>query len=80
MLLSRVRERDVVGNTVLENMTVAEKRLGQLGHATIRGGNLVLVRLVRERESAVYKLSLTRRHERQRRGVRERFLKASGRW
>jgi hypothetical protein len=37
MLLSRVRERDVVGNTIPENMAEAERRLEQLSEATIRG-------------------------------------------
>ena len=36
MLLSRARERDIVGNTVTEIMTAAEKRLEQLSEATIR--------------------------------------------
>ncbi|KAL8326728.1 hypothetical protein RB597_003174 [Gaeumannomyces tritici] len=36
MLLSRARERDIVGNTVPEVMTAAEKRLEQLSEATIR--------------------------------------------
>jgi hypothetical protein len=36
MLLSRARERDVVGNTILENMAEAEQRLEQLSEATIR--------------------------------------------
>ena len=35
MLLSRVRERDFVGNIVPENMTAAEKRLEQLSDATV---------------------------------------------
>lgn len=35
MLLSRVRERDFVGNIVPENMTAAEKRLDQLSEATV---------------------------------------------
>lgn len=37
MLLSRVRERDVVGNTILENIAEVERRLEQLSEATIRG-------------------------------------------
>jgi hypothetical protein len=36
MLLSEVRERDIVGNTVPENMAAAEKRLKELSEATIR--------------------------------------------
>jgi hypothetical protein len=36
VLLSRARERDVVGNTVPETMMAAEKRLEQLSEATIR--------------------------------------------
>lgn len=36
MLLSKARERDIVGNTVPENMVVAEKRLEELSEATIR--------------------------------------------
>jgi hypothetical protein len=36
MLLSKVRARDVIGNTVLENMVAAEKRLEELSEATIR--------------------------------------------
>ncbi|PVH90596.1 hypothetical protein DM02DRAFT_547504 [Periconia macrospinosa] len=36
MLLSRVRERDIVGNTVPQNMVAAEKRLEELSEATIR--------------------------------------------
>lgn len=36
MLLSKVRERDIVGNTVPENMVRAEKRLEELSEATIR--------------------------------------------
>jgi hypothetical protein len=31
-----VRERDMVGNTVPENMVAAEKRLEELSEATIR--------------------------------------------
>ena len=36
MLLSKARERDIVGNTVPENMTAAETRLAQLSEATVR--------------------------------------------
>jgi len=36
MLLSKVRERDIVGNTMPENMVAAEKRLEELSEATIR--------------------------------------------
>ena len=36
MLLSKVRERDIVGNTVPENIVVTEKRLEELSEATIR--------------------------------------------
>jgi hypothetical protein len=36
MLLSKVRARDVIGNTVPENMVAAEKRLEELSEATIR--------------------------------------------
>ncbi|KAL2127075.1 hypothetical protein VTI74DRAFT_11378 [Chaetomium olivicolor] len=36
MLLSRARERDIVGNTVPQIMTAAEKRLEQLSEATMR--------------------------------------------
>ncbi|KAF1807904.1 hypothetical protein P152DRAFT_469266 [Eremomyces bilateralis CBS 781.70] len=36
MLLSRARERDIVGNRVPDNMVAAEKRLEQLSEATIR--------------------------------------------
>ena len=36
MLLSKVRERDIVGNTVPENIVRAEKRLEELSEATIR--------------------------------------------
>jgi len=36
MLLSKARERDFVGNMVLENMITAEKRLEALSDATIR--------------------------------------------
>jgi hypothetical protein len=37
MLLSRARERDVVGNTIPESMAEAERRLEQLSETTIRG-------------------------------------------
>ena len=36
MLLSKVRERDIIGITVPESMVVAEKRLEELSDATIR--------------------------------------------
>jgi len=36
MLLSKVRERDIVGNTVPGNMVAAEKRLEELSKATIQ--------------------------------------------
>jgi hypothetical protein len=36
ILLSRVRERDMAGNTVPENMTAAERRLEQLSKETIK--------------------------------------------
>ena len=36
MLLSRVRERDMMGNTILENMAEAEKRQEELSEATIK--------------------------------------------
>lgn len=36
MLLSKARERDIVGNTVPENMTAAEERPEVLSEATIR--------------------------------------------
>jgi len=36
MLLSKARERDVVGNRVSESMVEAEKRLEELSDATIR--------------------------------------------
>jgi hypothetical protein len=36
VLLSRARERDIVGNTVPENMDAAERRLEELSEATIR--------------------------------------------
>ncbi len=36
MLLSQVRGRDLIGNTVQENMVSAEKRLKELSEATIR--------------------------------------------
>ena len=36
MLLSKVRERDIVRNTVPENMVAAERRLEELNAATVR--------------------------------------------
>ena len=36
MLLSKARERDIVGNTVPEQMVMAEKRLEMLCEITIR--------------------------------------------
>jgi hypothetical protein len=36
MLLSKVRAKDVIGNTVPENMVAAERRLEELSEATIR--------------------------------------------
>jgi hypothetical protein len=36
MLLSKVRERDIIGNTVAEEMVAAEKRVEELSEATIR--------------------------------------------
>jgi hypothetical protein len=36
MLLSKVRGRNIVGNTVPENMVAAERRLEELNKATIR--------------------------------------------
>ena len=36
MLLSKVRERDLVGNKVPKNMIAAEERLELLSNATIR--------------------------------------------
>ena len=36
MLLSKARKRDIVGNTVPENITAAETRLAQLSEATVR--------------------------------------------
>ncbi len=36
ILLLRARERDIVGNTVLENIIAAEKRLELLSEVTIR--------------------------------------------
>jgi hypothetical protein len=36
ILLSKERGRDMIGNTVPENMVAAEKRLGELSEATIR--------------------------------------------
>jgi hypothetical protein len=35
-LLSKVRGRDIIGNTVPENMVAAERRLEELNEATIR--------------------------------------------
>jgi hypothetical protein len=35
MLLSKVRARDMIGNTVPENMVVAERRLEELSESTI---------------------------------------------
>jgi len=35
MLLSKVRERDIVGNTMPENMITTEKRLEEFSKATI---------------------------------------------
>lgn len=37
MLLSKVRERDVVGNNIPKSMAGAEKRLEQLSEATVMG-------------------------------------------
>ena len=36
MLLSKVRERDIIENTVPQNTVAAEKRLEELSEATIR--------------------------------------------
>jgi hypothetical protein len=36
MLLSKVRERDIVGNIAPEDMAAAEKRLEELSEATVR--------------------------------------------
>jgi hypothetical protein len=36
MLLLKARERDIIGNTVPENMVAVEKRLEELSEATIR--------------------------------------------
>jgi hypothetical protein len=36
MLLSKVRERDIIGNTIPDNMIAAERRLEELSEATIR--------------------------------------------
>jgi hypothetical protein len=36
MLLSKVRERYMIGNTVPENMVAAERRLEELSESTIR--------------------------------------------
>ena len=35
MLISKVRERDIIGNTVLENIVAAEKRLEELSKTMI---------------------------------------------
>jgi hypothetical protein len=37
ILLSKVRERDIIGNIVPDNMVAVEKRLEELSEATIRG-------------------------------------------
>jgi len=36
ILSSKARDRDIVGNTIPENMAAAEKRLEELSEATIR--------------------------------------------
>ena len=36
MLLSKVRERDIIGNTIPKNMVEAEERLEQLCQATLQ--------------------------------------------
>ncbi|KAF2183629.1 hypothetical protein K469DRAFT_739718 [Zopfia rhizophila CBS 207.26] len=36
ILLSKARERDIIGNTIPENMAMAEKRLEELSEVTIR--------------------------------------------
>jgi hypothetical protein len=36
MLLSKVRERDIIGNTVPESIVAAEKRLEDCSEATIK--------------------------------------------
>jgi hypothetical protein len=36
MLVSKVRERDIIGNTLPENMIEAEERLEELSEATVR--------------------------------------------
>jgi hypothetical protein len=36
MLLSKVRQRDIIGNSVPENIVTAEIRLEELSEATIR--------------------------------------------
>jgi hypothetical protein len=36
MLLSRARERDIIGNMVPENIVEAEKKLEELSEATIQ--------------------------------------------
>jgi hypothetical protein len=43
ILLWRARERDVVGNTIPENMAEAERRLEQLSEAAIRDVRCVCV-------------------------------------
>lgn len=40
ILLWKARERDIVGNTILENIVAAEKRLEELSEATIRKAEL----------------------------------------
>jgi hypothetical protein len=40
MLLSRARERDIVGNTVPESMVEAERRLEERSEATILEADL----------------------------------------
>ena len=40
MLLSKAQERDIVGNSVPENMAAAEKRLELLNGATIKEAEL----------------------------------------
>jgi hypothetical protein len=40
MLLWKVQERDIIGNTVPEEMAAAEKRLEELSEATIREAEL----------------------------------------
>jgi len=41
MLLSKVRERDIIGNTVSENMVAAEKRLEELSMTTIQDAEML---------------------------------------